>query len=51
MAKVLGKKKMPAPIIEPMTSADGENRESLFCDESVMLDALPDFFSCGLAPL
>jgi hypothetical protein len=44
MAKVLGKEKMPAPIIEPMTSADRENRESLFCADAAMLNALPKLY-------
>ena len=41
IAKVMGSKMSPAPIIEPMTSTDNENRDNLFCDEAAILDAIP----------
>ena len=52
IAKVMGSEKTPAPITEPMTSADNENRDNLLCDNAAMMDAIPkNFFSRGLAPL
>ena len=43
-ANVRGKEKIPAPIIEPMTSADNENKDNLFCDDAAIAYSLPKIF-------
>jgi hypothetical protein len=40
-AKVRGREKIPAPIIEPMTSAESEKRESRFVDGVVTASTSP----------